>query len=72
MIIGIFFIWALLAVVFEKPKNRYIEKHKYKNVNDTHYYLYEKWCLKKGEIPMSKESVLKEVEDKEKQIKSML
>jgi hypothetical protein len=59
-------------MILEKPKNRYIEKHKDKNKNDVNYTLYEKWCMKKGEIPMNKESVLKEVEDKEKQIKSML
>lgn len=70
--IGIILIWAVLAKLFEKPKNYYIQKHNYKFKNDCDYEYYVMWCHSMGEIPMDKKSVIQEVEQKENQIKNLL
>lgn len=43
-----------------------------KNKNDYDYKYYLKWCLDNGEIPADKISFIKEVEDKENNIKNII
>lgn len=64
-------IWILFSFAYNSG-NRYVSKHKQKNINDKHYSDYLKWCLKNGEIPAKKESVLKDVEEKENNLKSLI
>ena len=71
MIVWIIILWAVLAKLLEKRKNFYIQKHTAKNINDVDYKIYLKWCLKNGEIPMNKKSILSDVESKEKYLKSL-
>ena len=64
-------IWIIFSFWYS-PKNEYIKKHKAKNKNDSDYKDYLKWCLDNGEIPADKISFIKEVEDKENNIKKIL
>lgn len=74
LIIFLFILFFYLAGRHERKrnnKNPYITRHEKKIAHDTNYAQYEKWCLKKGEIPANKESFIKDVEQKEAFIKDL-
>lgn len=54
-IVGIIFeTFSKLKAILKKPKNYYIENHKQKIFDDLLYNEYEKFCIEKGELPISK------------------
>lgn len=68
---------VLTIVVFgvlikKKPTNPYTEFHRLKIKNDNNYKEYLKWCLSVGEIPMDKYDYIKEITDKENELKKMV
>lgn len=80
LFLGIAF-WGFISFLTKKPKanvnqsiktNPYIQFHNAKIKNDQNYQAYLHWCQRNGEIPMDKKVFLKEVEDKENQIKKLL
>lgn len=54
---------------FKRPENPYVALHKLKVKNDRNYARYVQWCYKNGEIAMDKYDYIKEITDKENQIK---
>jgi hypothetical protein len=63
---------ALCAWFFRSKKklaNPYVEFHKLKIKNDNNYDEYLKWCYDNSVIPMDKYDYIKEITDKENQIK---
>lgn len=54
-----------------KKKNPYITLHLIKLRNDGMYNDYLKWCYSLGEIPMDKYDFIKEIAEKENEIKTL-